>query len=316
MRKRTIRKIIRFRHYGKMEDPQNYYREQLMLFVPWRNEEVELLDASIDIPKSFSVSEKIIHENSKPFYFNPELNDESLANIVNDIQDDLERHDEDSRGVQNEMELMEADMGFEENFDEDITTGNVRVEQFLPPRTVPDNVYRSLMRTLNEKQRRFVLNSLHLLKINASPFYYFLSGRAGVGKSHAVMAIVQSYMRYCGKLLGVNPDHYCVLVAAPTGKAAFNVFGMTLHSTFKLPPTQYTGKLCDLDDGALSTVRKNLIGVKLFIIDEISMVSVNMFYEVGQRLRQIYATTDDFGGRSIIVVITLSFLKREKLLYN
>jgi DNA replication protein DnaC len=302
MRKRNVRKIIRFRHYGKMEDPQNYYREKLMLFVPWRDEEKELLDVGIDIMQRIAISEQLIHENSKPFYYDAAVNDESLTNIVNEIQDNLDRSEDENRVVQNDMELMEEDIVFEQNFDEDVTTGNVRVEQFLPPRAVPDDVYRSLMRTLNEKQRRFVLNSLHSLKTNAAPFYYFLSGGAGVGKSHAVTSIVQSYMRYCGNRLDINPEHYCVIVAAPTGKAAFNVFGMTLHSTFKLPPTQYSGKLCDLDEGALSSVRKNLIGVKLFIIDEISMVSVKMFYEVDQRLRQIYATSEDFGGRSIIVV--------------
>jgi hypothetical protein len=302
MRKRNIRKIIRFRHYGKMEDPHNYYREKLMLFVPWRDEEAELLDPDIDIMQRIEVSEHLIHENSKPFYYDADVNDESLTNIVNEIQDNLDITEEENHVVQNDMELMQEGTFCEMNFDENITTGNVRVEQFLPPRAIPDDVYRGLMRTLNEKQRRFVLNSLHLLKTNAAPFYYFLSGGAGVGKSHAVTAIVQSYMRYCGKIADINPEHFCVLVAAPTGKAAFNVFGMTLHSTFKLPPTQYNGKLCDLDEGALSGVRKNLIGVKLFIIDEISMVSVKMLYEVDQRLRQIYATSEDFGGRSIIVV--------------
>jgi hypothetical protein len=302
MRKRNIRKIIRFRHYGKMEDPHNYYREKLMLFVPWRNEDAELLDPGIDIMQRIAVSEQLIHENSKPFYYDIDVNDEKLTNIVNEVQDDIDRNEDDNRIVQNEMELIEEDISFEQHFDEDVMSGNIRVEQFLPPRAVPDDEYRCLMRTLNEKQRRFVLNSLHLLKTNAAPFYFFLSGGAGVGKSHALTAIVQSYMRYCGRIVDINPEHFCVIVAAPTGKAAFNVFGMTLHSTFKLPPTQYSGKLCDLDEGALSSVRKNLIGVKLFIIDEISMVSVKMFYEVDQRLRQIYATSQDFGGRSIIVV--------------
>jgi hypothetical protein len=248
MRKRCIRKIIRFR---KMEDPHNYYREKLVLFVPWRDEEAELLDPDIDIMQRIAVSEQLILENSKPFYYDADVSDERLTNIVNEIEDDLDRKDDENRVVQNAMELIEEDITFEQHFDEDVTTGNVRVEQFLPPRAVPDDVYRGLMRTLNEKQRRFVLNSLHMLKTNAAPFYYFPSGGAGVGKSHAVTAIVQSYMRYCGKLVDVKPEHFCVLVATPTGKAAFNVSGMTLHSTFKLPPTQYSGKLCDLDEGAV-----------------------------------------------------------------
>jgi len=99
-----------------------------------------------------------------------------------------------------------------------------------------------------------------------------------------------------------SPEDSCVIVAAPTGKAAFNVFGMTLHCTFKLPPNQNSGKLCDLESGVLSSVRVKLKNVKLFIIDEISMVSVRQLYDIDQRLRQIFATTREFGGKSVIVV--------------
>jgi DNA replication protein DnaC len=302
MRKRSVRKIIRFRHYGKMEDPRNYHREQIMLFVPWRNEQAELLDPDIDIEEKAKEFQELIHVNSKPFCFNREDDDVSLTNVLNELVEEWDDDDADqNQYVENDMDAIESEITHEENF-EDVVTGNVRIEQFLPPRSIPDDEYRKLMRTLNEKQRRFVLNSLHILKTTEAPFYSFLSGGAGVGKSHVVTAVVQSYMRYSGRMPELNPEHFCVIVAAPTGKAAFNVFGMTMHSTFKLPPTQYSGKLCDLDSGALSSVRKNLLGVKLFIIDEISMVSVKMLYEVDQRLRQIFATSMDFGGRSIIVV--------------
>jgi hypothetical protein len=158
------------------------------------------------------------------------------------------------------------------------------------------------MRALNEKQRRFVLNVLNLLKTSKEPFYYFLSGGAGVGKSHAITAVVQSYIRYNCQFPTTHPEDICVLVAAPTGKAAFNVFGMTLHCTFKLPPNQACGKLCDLDNSALNTLRAKLINVDLFIIDEISMVSNRQLYDIDQRLRQIFSTPKDFGGKSVIVV--------------
>jgi pantothenate kinase-related protein Tda10 len=79
---------------------------------------------------------------------------------------------------------------------EDIVSGNVRIEQFLPPRSVPNVAYRKFMQSLNVKQRMFVLNVLHRLKTRDEPFYNFLSGGAGVGKSHVVKAIVQLYMLF------------------------------------------------------------------------------------------------------------------------
>ena len=35
--------MIRYVKYNKKKDPENYFREQLMLFVPWRNEQKDLL---------------------------------------------------------------------------------------------------------------------------------------------------------------------------------------------------------------------------------------------------------------------------------
>ena len=41
-KKRKVPRIIRYVKYNKKKDPENYFREQLMLFVPWRNEQKDL----------------------------------------------------------------------------------------------------------------------------------------------------------------------------------------------------------------------------------------------------------------------------------
>ena len=40
---RKVPKVIRYVRYNQIRDPENYNREQLMLFVPWRNEQKDLL---------------------------------------------------------------------------------------------------------------------------------------------------------------------------------------------------------------------------------------------------------------------------------
>lgn len=100
----------------------------------------------------------------------------------------------------------------------------------------------------------------------------------------------------------LHPEEICVLVSAPTGKAAFNVFGVTAHCAFKLPPTQYKGRINALDDATANTLRSKLRCVKLFIIDEVSMVGQRMFMNIDERLRQIFCSKEDFGGKSIFVV--------------
>ena len=42
-KKRNVQGIIRYVKYNKKNDSENYYRERLMLFVPWRNEEIDLI---------------------------------------------------------------------------------------------------------------------------------------------------------------------------------------------------------------------------------------------------------------------------------
>ena len=40
---RKVPKVIRYVRYNQTKDRENYYREQLMLFMPWRNEQKDLL---------------------------------------------------------------------------------------------------------------------------------------------------------------------------------------------------------------------------------------------------------------------------------
>lgn len=59
-----------------------------------------------------------------------------------------------------------------------------------------DDDYRQLVQTLNKKQKEFFYHVLHLIKTSDKPFYYFLSGGAGVGKSHLVKALYQAALKY------------------------------------------------------------------------------------------------------------------------
>jgi hypothetical protein len=223
-----------------------------------------------------------------------------LGNMMMDLEEETLENMEEEELVENENEMIN-DYVVEENLTQEKYTSN-KMQQFMPPRMIEEAEYLNVMRTLNQLQRRIVLDTLYKMKTSSEPFYTFLSGGAGVGKSHAITAIVQSCLRFQAKLPTTNPEEICILVTAPTGKAAFNVFGMTLHCTFKLPPTQYGGKLCNLDDSTLNSLRIKMRKVKLFIVDEISMVSVRQLFDIDQRLQQVFATTDDFGKRSFLVV--------------
>ena len=119
----------------------------------------------------------------------------------------------------------------------------------------------------------------------------FLSGPGGVGKSHVIKLVHSDTLKLL-KLSGTfEPDD---VIAAPTGVAAFNINGMTLHSAFLL------GRSHD----RRNTLRTKLSRLMFVIIDEVSMVGSNMLLEIHKRLQQIKGVSDDgvFGGVSILAV--------------
>ncbi|XP_019848907.1 PREDICTED: uncharacterized protein LOC109580300 [Amphimedon queenslandica] len=186
-----------------------------------------------------------------------------------------------------------------------------RFESAAKKDVIAPDEYRSLMRGLNEKQRQIVFFHrkwckeaiLDLKKGNkVKPYHIFLSGPGGVGKSH-VIRIIQSDTIKLLKLSGfIEPDEVIVLLTAPTGVAAFNIGGMTLHSSLKLGCNKY-GSYKSLSHDKANTLRLRLAKLKLLIIDEISMVGSNMLLDVHRRLNEILVQPHDviFGKEAISV---------------
>lgn len=299
MRKRTIRKVIRFRNYSRKVDPANFWREQL--FVPWRDEELELLNVDT-IEFGYLFRDDIVN-NSRVFCKDRNLGDEELLAFANEIRDEDEpvcpQHN-DPQWEEDEDFLADAMV------DPVLTTSHVpsaKVEKFLPPNMLADVDYLHLMRSLNLRQQMIVLDVLHRVKTCNEQFCTFISGGAGVGKSHAITAIVQASLRFFNSRPGRVLSQPPVLVMAFTGKAAFNVLGMTIHHTLRLMPNpRKYERLPDLDASTLNSLRKKLGGLKILIIDEISVVSVRVLFDIDQRLRLISGVDAPFGGIVIIVV--------------
>ena len=168
------------------------------------------------------------------------------------------------------------------------------------------------MRGLNEEQRSIVMfhrdwcrKAILALKEGKSvqPYHVFLSGPGGVGKSHVIKLVHSDTLKLL-KLSGTfEPDDVIALLTAPTGVAAFNINGMTLHSAFLLGRSKYSG-FQPLSHEKLNTLRTKLSRLMIVIIDEVSMVGSNMLLEIHRRLQQIKGVSDDkvFGGVSILAV--------------
>ena len=130
-------------------------------------------------------------------------------------------------------------------------------------------------------------------------FHIFITGGAGVGKSHLIKTIYLSLSKVLG-YKGGDVDKPRILLLAPTGVAAVNINGTTIHSGLGI---NVTTKLYPLNDQQRAALRNKLSEVRLIIIDEISMVSSVLFYQVNQRLNEIfkYSGNEPFAGLPVIV---------------
>jgi hypothetical protein len=166
-----------------------------------------------------------------------------------------------------------------------------------------------LLQSMNEKQKEvfYHVRNWCLQKVqhkNPEPFYLHVTGGAGTGKSHLIKCIYHE----ASKLLKnpENPEEVKVLLTAPTGTAAFNIGGFTVHSALKIPRTS-KNNYESLSNDTLNTLQSQLSGLEILIIDEISMVDRKVLAYIHGRLKQIkqLRTTDRqscFGGVCILAV--------------
>lgn len=118
----------------------------------------------------------------------------------------------------------------------------------------------------------------------------FVTGKPGVGKSVLINGLV-------------TEGRKVYTLGAPTGLAALNIGGKTLHSLFGLPVSE---GIITPDYNRFSTnesvVKHARYGIKHLIIDEISMVRADTFDFIDRFLRWAKEVNRPFGGVQVIVV--------------
>ena len=171
---------------------------------------------------------------------------------------------------------------------------------------LPDDQYREMVQMLNTEQKEFFYHILHEIKTAETPFHCFLSGGAGVGKSHLTKTLYQAALKYYNTRAGEDFHEVKVLPLAPTGKAAYIIRGNTIHSTLGITANQSLINYTKLDSSRLNTLRNQLGGAQLIFLDEISMVGNCMLnIQINSRLKDIKGSKEDFGGVSIIAICDL-----------
>ena len=132
--------------------------------------------------------------------------------------------------------------------------------------------------------------------INFTRRSLFLTGKAGTGKS--------TFLRYVAE--HTKKKH---VILAPTGIAAINAGGSTLHSFFRLPfhpllpnDSRYSWRHIKETLKYTGAQRKLIREVELIIIDEISMVRADIIDFIDKILRVYTRNPEPFGGKQLLLV--------------
>jgi ATP-dependent exoDNAse (exonuclease V) alpha subunit len=122
-------------------------------------------------------------------------------------------------------------------------------------------------------------------KIRNGKSNLFITGKAGTGKSTLLQYVVNTHLSK-------------IIVLAPTGVAAINVGGDTLHSFFRLKPGY------ELDEAKhvpiSRTKAKKYEAIDTIIIDEISMVRADILDAIDIFLKRARKSKEPFGGVRMI----------------
>lgn len=147
---------------------------------------------------------------------------------------------------------------------------------------------------------KLILEQKKALDLMLSGKNVFLTGKAGTGKS----TLLRKFQEKC--------NSECVFLA-PTGIAAINIGGSTIHSFFQLKPVLLTPDSIDND---VSRKRMEMIrNVETIVVDEVSMVRSDLFVAMDIRLQEITGNNRPFGGKQVILVgdfLQLAPVVREK----
>lgn len=115
--------------------------------------------------------------------------------------------------------------------------------------------------------------------------HIFVTGRAGTGKSTLLEHLAWNTSKQ-------------LVICAPTGVAALNVGGQTIHSLFRLP----IGVIADHEIEQSAELKKLLNAIDTLVVDEVSMVNADLLDAMDRSLRQARQKPNEpFGGVQLVL---------------
>lgn len=277
IKKRPRSHLIKHPIYNWKLEPEKYFHS---LLKPWR-EESELLGVSNTYFEAFMLCKNTI-ESAIDYHKHLQYlitSKDDINKIIEEFQNNQNSHT--TNETNDKLQINELEEAMEE------LQNNANNEENVE----------TLVENLNVDQKRVFDFIKGEIVIENKPIRHFVSGVGGIGKSYLIKTI---------KAYVTNQLNRNVAITAPTGIAAYNIQGMTIHRLLQLPVEHgHTPPYRPLSNDSLKLIREKMKNVILVIIDEISMVSNVTLIYIHLKLCEIYDTgsSDDgwFGKINILV---------------
>ena len=338
VRRRQQEQFLRVPRLTVEQNGDQYYYQLLLLHLPWRKEE-ELTHSFDSAEHAFqhkqhllqkpptnqqaeeiaraikqiqSLEDKVMHNYIAPVVApNTEAYDNDLPDSSEVIQDDPDN-----------FNLFEINSQFDKDIEiEDIKDVNTVISgidedvhlNHLKLTRMTDSDYEKAIHGLNAEQydvfstvQRY-FNELHKFNlgehVKPQSLHLYVSGPGGTGKSHVINLLRELITR--SSLDSLSNDSPAVVVTAPTGVAAYNIDGLTIHRALNLPVQHgKESKYNPLRGEKLAQMRKQWRSTTTIIIDEISMVSHDTLLHIHRRLNEIKDVDEGvvFGNLNVIAL--------------
>ena len=315
--RRTL--VARLHKFNKTKTPHEFYYSELQLYRPFVKEDELSPDCLEGCKKIYdNISEynqlrkvsnvkRILMEHLEAVEDGTDKANElmeSNAGVTMDAENEQANADCEDEELVEHPDFLAKNPNNLEHAESEGTTGSAYKKIQLYTKEKID----ALTHELDEEQRvvldigvDFAKNLVKAKKGTMSPPkapLVIVQGGAGTGKSTVIDAMSQQIEQIL-RTSGDDPSHPYIIKAAFTGTAAANIVGQTMHSAFSF---NFGNEFLSLGDKARDEKRKLLENLEVVIIDEYSMIKVDMLYQLDLRLKEIKQRPDHpFGGVSVFL---------------
>lgn len=227
------------RYYMRYDDDLETARALCILFLPFSSELEDIHEKNPQLLVAENSS--LINANREKFEKNQYIFDLIKEMENNQTEDQEQEEDEVGRELETtenwEIEAHEEDYDKAKakgTLPKDDTSSLVDVEEL-----------RKQIIKLNIEQRRVfdeICERVNHESFDDNPFYNFLAGEAGVGKSFLVKVLIEA-IKYLKTRAGLELDKPLVLTMAPTAVAAWLINGKTIESALGINMNRFGGKI-------------------------------------------------------------------------